>query len=137
MHLPLPDSPFPAHRGSLDLPGFAQHQREWETGVGGEAGDRPAPNASSLCPRCRKLTTQQPLNDLDLESNQEKDPNSIRSPEVLFVAQRAADELTKSLNTLSSGMPCTLRDITRVSAPWSMQLKSYLLHAVPRKMLGC
>lgn len=137
MHLPLSDSPLPAHRGSLDLSGFAQnHRREWERGDGGEAGDRPAPNSSSLCPRCRKLTTQPPPSDLNLESNQEDDFNSIRNPEVVLVAQQTADELTKTLNTLSLGINSGRQGITRVSPSWSMWSTVYLLH-VPREMLGC
>jgi len=51
---------------------------------------------------------------------------------VALVAQQAADELTKVLNTLSSGIVSARRGLIRVS-PWTMQPAVYLLHVFLRK----
>jgi hypothetical protein len=107
----------------LDSSSFPQkHQREgWER-QGRDAGGGPAgsQDTSSLCPRCRRLTTQQ--HDLDLlESSEDSD----RNPELALVTQAAAAELTKALNTLSSGISSERRGIIRVSKSWIMQPTPY------------
>lgn len=107
--IPPTQSPNPGysqHRGSIQSPIFSPTQRAVASGGPAESQDTP-----NLCVRCRRLTTRSEA--LELHAASDTCENCSSNPELAWVAQKTAAQITQLAETLRSGISSERRGVIR------------------------
>jgi hypothetical protein len=110
------DAPYSAHRESLISSSSAFMQHEGER-YAGDYHHSTSANSPILCSRCKRSATTDQANNLyssETASNR-IGSSSNETSELILVAQTAAAELTKILNTLNLGLFFVRRGCNHVS----------------------